>query len=281
MADPVTDAPEESRVDALPPSRGAHSRCCGGATSGASTSPSRRASSATRSSTSPSCGSPSRPAARWGFLRCASRTACRRSCSGSTAASSPTGGTARRVLVAADLVRAAVLIPVAIAGLAGELPLWGLVVAAFLLTSATSYFDPAYGALLPAPRRPSQRPAGERARARDCRGAFGRRLGGGGRTPRLPARQRLLRPECGDLPGLGGDPRNRPLGRRQARRPGRRQARGPCRRLPGDPCPPVPRGCGRRSGSRGHDRGRHLDRRDAAARQREPRSRRGRLLPRS
>jgi MFS family permease len=56
----------------------------------------------------------------------------------------------RRVLIGADLVRAAVLIPVAVAGLAGELPLWGLVVAAFLLTSATSYFDPAYGALLPA-----------------------------------------------------------------------------------------------------------------------------------
>jgi hypothetical protein len=56
----------------------------------------------------------------------------------------------RRVLIGADLVRAAVLIPVAAAGLAGELPLWGLVVAAFLLTSATSYFDPAYGALLPA-----------------------------------------------------------------------------------------------------------------------------------
>jgi hypothetical protein len=56
----------------------------------------------------------------------------------------------RRVLIAADLIRAAVLVPVAAAGLAGELPLWGLVVAAFLLTSATSYFDPAYGALLPA-----------------------------------------------------------------------------------------------------------------------------------
>ena len=56
----------------------------------------------------------------------------------------------RRVLIAADLVRAAVLVPVAVAGLAGELPLWGLVAAAFVLTSATSYFDPAYGAILPA-----------------------------------------------------------------------------------------------------------------------------------
>jgi MFS family permease len=56
----------------------------------------------------------------------------------------------KRMLIGADLVRAAVLFPVAVAGLAGHLPLWGLVVAAFLLESATSYFEPAYGALLPA-----------------------------------------------------------------------------------------------------------------------------------
>ncbi|HEX3254459.1 MAG TPA: MFS transporter [Gaiellaceae bacterium] len=56
----------------------------------------------------------------------------------------------RRTMIAADLLRGAVLVPVAIAGLAGHLPLWGLVLAAFILTAATSYFDPAYGALLPA-----------------------------------------------------------------------------------------------------------------------------------
>ena len=56
----------------------------------------------------------------------------------------------KRVLVAADLARAAVLVPVAAAALAGELPLWGLAAAAFLLTTAASYFAPAYGALLPA-----------------------------------------------------------------------------------------------------------------------------------
>jgi MFS family permease len=56
----------------------------------------------------------------------------------------------KRMMVGADLVRAAVLVPVAVAGLAGHLPLWGLVVAAFLLEAATSYFEPAYGALLPA-----------------------------------------------------------------------------------------------------------------------------------
>jgi MFS family permease len=56
----------------------------------------------------------------------------------------------RRLLVASDLVRAVVLVPMAVAGLAGSLPLWVLVVAAFLLATATSYFAPAYGALLPA-----------------------------------------------------------------------------------------------------------------------------------
>jgi MFS transporter, DHA3 family, macrolide efflux protein len=56
----------------------------------------------------------------------------------------------RRTMIVADLVRAAVLVPVAVAGLAGELPLGVLVAAAFVLTAATSYFDPAYGALVPA-----------------------------------------------------------------------------------------------------------------------------------
>jgi MFS family permease len=55
----------------------------------------------------------------------------------------------RRLMVAADLVRAGVLVPVSVAGLTGHLPLWGLVVAAFVLTAAASYFAPAYGALLP------------------------------------------------------------------------------------------------------------------------------------
>src|SRR5436305_14507313 len=55
----------------------------------------------------------------------------------------------KRMLVLADLTRAVVLVPVAIAGLAGGLPLWGLVLAPFALEAATSYFEPAYGALLP------------------------------------------------------------------------------------------------------------------------------------
>jgi MFS family permease len=55
----------------------------------------------------------------------------------------------RRLMISADLVRGLVLVPVAIAGLSGHLPLAVLVAAAFVLTAAASYFDPAYGGLLP------------------------------------------------------------------------------------------------------------------------------------
>jgi MFS family permease len=56
----------------------------------------------------------------------------------------------RKLMIGADLARAVVLAPVAFAALAGSVPLWGLVVAAFLLEAATSYFAPAYGATIPA-----------------------------------------------------------------------------------------------------------------------------------
>jgi MFS transporter, DHA3 family, macrolide efflux protein len=56
----------------------------------------------------------------------------------------------KRLMIGADLVRGVTLIPIAIAGLAGSLPIWGLVVAAFVLETATSYFAPAYGAIVPA-----------------------------------------------------------------------------------------------------------------------------------
>ncbi len=55
----------------------------------------------------------------------------------------------RSVMVAADLTRGVTLVPIAVAGLSGHLPLWALVVAAFFLEAATSYFEPAYGALVP------------------------------------------------------------------------------------------------------------------------------------
>ena len=56
----------------------------------------------------------------------------------------------KRTMIAADLVRGAILVPVAIAGLTNTLPLWGLVLAAFFIETATSYFVPAYSAMLPA-----------------------------------------------------------------------------------------------------------------------------------
>jgi MFS family permease len=56
----------------------------------------------------------------------------------------------RRLMVSADLARAAALVPVAVAGLTGSLPIWSLVVVAFVLTTGASYFDPAYGSVLPA-----------------------------------------------------------------------------------------------------------------------------------
>jgi MFS family permease len=56
----------------------------------------------------------------------------------------------RKLMVSADILRGVTLVPIAIAGLAGSLPLWGLVVAAALLETATSFFAPAYGATIPA-----------------------------------------------------------------------------------------------------------------------------------
>ncbi|HSL64246.1 MAG TPA: MFS transporter [Gaiellaceae bacterium] len=55
----------------------------------------------------------------------------------------------RRVMIGADVVRGATLVPIAVAGLAGDLPLWALVVAAFVMETAANYFEPAYGAFLP------------------------------------------------------------------------------------------------------------------------------------
>jgi hypothetical protein len=70
-----------------------------------------------------------------------------------------------------------VLVPIAVAGLAGHLPLGALVAAAFVLTAATSYFDPAYGALVPAlVERRNVQPANGLVRAT----AESMRLGGWG-----------------------------------------------------------------------------------------------------
>jgi MFS transporter, DHA3 family, macrolide efflux protein len=55
----------------------------------------------------------------------------------------------KRLMIGSDVVRGVVLVPIAVAGLTGSLPLWGLVVASFVLEAATSYFAPAYGATIP------------------------------------------------------------------------------------------------------------------------------------
>jgi hypothetical protein len=55
----------------------------------------------------------------------------------------------RRTMVATDLLRGLVLIPIAIAGIVGTVPLWALVATAFVLTTGASYFTPAFGAMLP------------------------------------------------------------------------------------------------------------------------------------
>jgi DHA3 family macrolide efflux protein-like MFS transporter len=56
----------------------------------------------------------------------------------------------KRTMIAADLIRTAVLVPVSILALAGRLTLWPLIIASFILETASTYFEPAYGAMLPA-----------------------------------------------------------------------------------------------------------------------------------
>lgn len=55
----------------------------------------------------------------------------------------------RETLVAANLVAGGALVPVAVAGIAGVLPLWGLALGGFAVATAGSYFTPAFGSLLP------------------------------------------------------------------------------------------------------------------------------------
>ena len=143
------------------------------------------------------------PAGRSASSRCAWQTASRRSSSGCTAGVAADRFSRKRLMIGADLVRGAVLVPVAVAGLAGVAAAVGLVVASFVLESATSYFAPAYGATIPTLVDRRERPAGERARAGDDAGALDRRLGSRGRAAHLPARQRLLRRQRGLVLRLG------------------------------------------------------------------------------
>ena len=128
----------------------------------------------------------------------------------------------RRLMIGSDLVRGVVLIPVAIAGLAGGLPLWGLVVASFVLEAATSYFEPAYGATVPTLVDRGQRAAGERAGAGDGTGALDRRLGDRGGAPHVHARERLLRGQQRLVSHFGRTDRSHP--QRARARPARSPA---------------------------------------------------------
>lgn len=56
----------------------------------------------------------------------------------------------RRTMIACDLVRAAVLVPIAIGGLTGQLSIWAVAPAGFIVAAAASFFTPAYAASLPA-----------------------------------------------------------------------------------------------------------------------------------
>jgi hypothetical protein len=56
----------------------------------------------------------------------------------------------RRTMIACDLLRGAVLAPVAFAGLTGRLSVWAIAPAGFVVAAASSFFTPAYAASLPA-----------------------------------------------------------------------------------------------------------------------------------
>jgi MFS family permease len=56
----------------------------------------------------------------------------------------------KRTMIAADLVRGAVLTPIAVAGLTGHLSIWAVAPAGFVVATCSSYFVPAFGASVPA-----------------------------------------------------------------------------------------------------------------------------------
>ena len=110
------------------------------------------------------------------------------------------------------------LVPVAIAGLTGHLPLAALVAAAFVITTATSYFDPAYGGLLPrlVDRRNVQQANGLVRATADALSVGGWALAG--LLLDGAADQRILRAERSVVLRLGGDARRRSNAANQATR---------------------------------------------------------------
>ena len=89
-------------------------------------------------------------AGRSASLRCGWPTACPAFVFGLHGGIAADRWSRRKLMVGADLVRGRRWCPSRWLGLSGSLPLWGLVVAAFVLEGATSYFAPAYGAAVPA-----------------------------------------------------------------------------------------------------------------------------------
>jgi hypothetical protein len=55
----------------------------------------------------------------------------------------------RTTVIGANLVAGLAFVPVAVVGIAGGLPLWGLATAGFVSTTANAYFMPAFGSLVP------------------------------------------------------------------------------------------------------------------------------------
>ena len=183
---------------------------------------------------------------------------------------------AERLMVAADLVRAAALVPVAIAGLTGSLPLWSLVVVAFVLTTCASYFDPAYGAVLPAL---AGRDGVQAANALVRSSADALWLAGSAVAAALVERrpvERVLRRQRRLVPAL----RAAALRPAELRRPGarRRDEAAAARGVHGAATAPVACRLDRDAGRSRDDLGRDLDRRRARARAPRPPRRRGTLL---
>ena len=109
------------------------------------------------------------------------------------------------------VVRAATLIPVAVAGLVGSLPLWGLV-------AARSCSRPRRATSRPRTARRSRRSSTARTsnrRTRSCtrrRRRFGRRLGARGGDAAVRPGEHVLRGRRGDVLRLGGAARAAPPG---------------------------------------------------------------------
>ena len=181
-------------------------------------------------------------------------------------------------MIGSDLVRGVVLIPVAIAGLAGGLPLWGLVVASFVLETATSYFEPAYGATVPT--------LVDRANVQQANAlvqATAQALSIGGWA--LAAALLTFMPvsvffavNSVVVPRLGRADRSHPPAGTSTT--GTRRSRGSARASPRYGRYPMLAACGDRARRRRHDHRGHVDRRRADARARHAPPRRRRLLDR-